>query len=206
MVTENRVASENNPWAAEINLVSTRDPAESPVSYDILQLNVLHTGHLMFPLALCSVYRTESTLTTYVICRKLFTKLIPFTLWKKNRSAVTPIRRLAPMLPEGCTRAGILPGCLSLDRGSQEAEVEFEPQVFRSLNSCSNHLGHLAPTLWSPYKMLQLDCLQTRTATLLLKILRQPTTGSALLETQEVGILREFSSTPCSTRTITART
>ncbi|KER24060.1 hypothetical protein T265_08192 [Opisthorchis viverrini] len=37
------------------------------------------------------------------------------------------------MQPEGSTRAGILPGCLSLDRGSREAEVGFEPRPFRSI-------------------------------------------------------------------------
>ncbi|KAG5452240.1 hypothetical protein CSKR_112514 [Clonorchis sinensis] len=36
------------------------------------------------------------------------------------------------MPPEGTTRAGILPGCPSLDRGSREAEVGFEPWTFRS--------------------------------------------------------------------------
>ncbi|KER25299.1 hypothetical protein T265_07234 [Opisthorchis viverrini] len=45
------------------------------------------------------------------------------------------------MPPEGSTRAGILPGCPSLDR-SRVAEVGFEP---RSVNSRSTHLGHLAP-------------------------------------------------------------
>ncbi|KER25110.1 hypothetical protein T265_07397 [Opisthorchis viverrini] len=34
---------------------------------------------------------------------------------------------LAAMLPEGSMRAGILPGCPGLDRGSREAEVGFEP-------------------------------------------------------------------------------
>ncbi|KAG5455292.1 ATP-binding cassette sub- F member 1 [Clonorchis sinensis] len=48
------------------------------------------------------------------------------------------------MPPEGGTRAGILPDCLSLDRGSQEAEVRFETRIFRSLNSRSNH-GVIAP-------------------------------------------------------------
>ncbi|KER29457.1 hypothetical protein T265_03923 [Opisthorchis viverrini] len=42
-------------------------------------------------------------------------------------SAVTPFRRLAVMPPEGRTRAGILPSCPNLDRGSPEAEVRFEP-------------------------------------------------------------------------------
>ncbi|KER24176.1 hypothetical protein T265_08112 [Opisthorchis viverrini] len=45
---------------------------------------------------------------------------------------------------EGSTRAGILPSCPSLDRGSREAEVGFKPRTFRSVGSRSNHLGHLA--------------------------------------------------------------
>ncbi|KER27383.1 hypothetical protein T265_13810, partial [Opisthorchis viverrini] len=60
-------------------------------------------------------------------------------LFKKNRSALTPFRCLASMLPEGSPRAGILSGCPSLDRGSREAEVGFEPRTFRSLTSRSNH-------------------------------------------------------------------
>ncbi|KER30320.1 hypothetical protein T265_03265 [Opisthorchis viverrini] len=51
-----------------------------------------------------------------------------------NRSAATSFRCLAAMPPEGCTRAGILPGCPSLDNGSREAEAEFEPRTFRSVN------------------------------------------------------------------------
>ncbi|KER20037.1 hypothetical protein T265_11319 [Opisthorchis viverrini] len=43
------------------------------------------------------------------------------------------------------TRAGMLSGRPSLDRGSREAEVGFEPRTFRSVNSRSNHLVHLAP-------------------------------------------------------------
>ncbi|KAG5447289.1 Heat shock cognate 71 kDa protein [Clonorchis sinensis] len=49
-----------------------------------------------------------------------------------NSSAVTPFRCLAAMPPEGSTRAEVLPGCPSLDRGSREAEVGFEPRTFRS--------------------------------------------------------------------------
>ncbi|KAG5446781.1 hypothetical protein CSKR_105550 [Clonorchis sinensis] len=52
-----------------------------------------------------------------------------------NRSAVAPFRCLAAMPPEESTSAGILPGCPSLDRGSPEAEVGFEPRTFRSVNS-----------------------------------------------------------------------
>ncbi|KER21924.1 LOW QUALITY PROTEIN: hypothetical protein T265_14977 [Opisthorchis viverrini] len=61
-----------------------------------------------------------------------------------NRSAVAFFRYLAAMPPEGSTRAGILSGCPSLDRGSREAEVGFEPRTFRSVNSRSNHLSHLS--------------------------------------------------------------
>ncbi|KER22442.1 hypothetical protein T265_09459 [Opisthorchis viverrini] len=53
----------------------------------------------------------------------------------KNLSAVTPFRCLAAMLPEGSTRAGILPGFPSLERGSREAEFGFEPQTIRLFNS-----------------------------------------------------------------------
>ncbi|KER26976.1 hypothetical protein T265_05885 [Opisthorchis viverrini] len=35
-------------------------------------------------------------------------------------------------------------GCPSLDRGSRQAEVGFESRTFRSVNSRSNHLSHLA--------------------------------------------------------------
>ncbi|KAG5445498.1 hypothetical protein CSKR_100985, partial [Clonorchis sinensis] len=62
-----------------------------------------------------------------------------------SRSAVTPFQCLASMPPEGSTRAEILPGCPSLNRGSREAEVGFEPQTLQSVNSRSNHLSHLAP-------------------------------------------------------------
>ncbi|KER26428.1 hypothetical protein T265_06342 [Opisthorchis viverrini] len=46
--------------------------------------------------------------------------------------AVAPFRCLAAMPHEGGTRARILPGSPSLDRGSREAEVEFEPRTFRN--------------------------------------------------------------------------
>ncbi|KAG5441989.1 hypothetical protein CSKR_110752 [Clonorchis sinensis] len=61
-----------------------------------------------------------------------------------NRSAVTPLRRQTAMPPEGSTRAGILPGCPSLDNESREAEIGFEPRIFRMVSSRSNHLNHLA--------------------------------------------------------------
>ncbi|KER23380.1 LOW QUALITY PROTEIN: hypothetical protein T265_14651, partial [Opisthorchis viverrini] len=59
----------------------------------------------------------------------------------EERSAVAPFRCLTAMPPEGSTRARILPGCASLDRGIRVAEVGFEPPTFRSVNSRSNHLG-----------------------------------------------------------------
>ncbi|KER25608.1 hypothetical protein T265_14176, partial [Opisthorchis viverrini] len=46
------------------------------------------------------------------------------------RSAVAPFRCLTAMPPEGCTRAGILPGCQSLDRGSREAALGFELRTY----------------------------------------------------------------------------
>ncbi|KAG5442301.1 hypothetical protein CSKR_109882 [Clonorchis sinensis] len=59
-------------------------------------------------------------------------KTAKITSEKKPRSAVTPSRCLAAMPSEGSMRAGILPGCPSLDRGSREAEVGFQPRTFRS--------------------------------------------------------------------------
>ncbi|GAA53566.1 ATP-binding cassette transporter [Clonorchis sinensis] len=56
-----------------------------------------------------------------------------------NRSAVALFRCLAAMPPEGSTRAGILPGCPSLDRGSREAEAGFEPRTFRSVRKPLAH-------------------------------------------------------------------
>ncbi|KER26165.1 LOW QUALITY PROTEIN: hypothetical protein T265_14056 [Opisthorchis viverrini] len=55
------------------------------------------------------------------------------------RSAVALFRYLAAMPPESCTRAGILPGCPSLNSGNREAEAG------PSVNSRSYHLDHLAP-------------------------------------------------------------
>ncbi|KAG5453899.1 hypothetical protein CSKR_108574, partial [Clonorchis sinensis] len=54
-------------------------------------------------------------------------------------STVAPFRCLAAMSREGSTRAGILPGCPSLDRRIREAEVGFETRTFRSVDSRSNH-------------------------------------------------------------------
>ncbi|KER22025.1 hypothetical protein T265_09779 [Opisthorchis viverrini] len=43
---------------------------------------------------------------------------------------VTPFRCLAAMSLEGSTRAGILPGCPSLDRGCREADLRLEQRAF----------------------------------------------------------------------------
>ncbi|KAG5450477.1 hypothetical protein CSKR_103765 [Clonorchis sinensis] len=51
---------------------------------------------------------------------------------KDSRSTVTLFRCLTAMPPEGSTRAGIPPGCPSLDSGSREADVRFEPGTFRT--------------------------------------------------------------------------
>ncbi|KER25612.1 LOW QUALITY PROTEIN: hypothetical protein T265_14179, partial [Opisthorchis viverrini] len=58
---------------------------------------------------------------------------------KIKRSAVAPSRCLAAMPPEGSTRAGILPGCPSLDRGSRVAEFGFEPRTFRNISAGPEH-------------------------------------------------------------------
>ncbi|KER20996.1 hypothetical protein T265_10574 [Opisthorchis viverrini] len=38
------------------------------------------------------------------------------------------------MSPKGSMKAGILPGCPSLDRGIREAEVAFEPRTSRTIS------------------------------------------------------------------------
>ncbi|KER33931.1 hypothetical protein T265_00366 [Opisthorchis viverrini] len=53
------------------------------------------------------------------------------TTFMLSNAAVTPFRCLASIPPEGSTRARILPGCPSLDTGSRETEVGFEPRTFR---------------------------------------------------------------------------
>ncbi|KER32274.1 hypothetical protein T265_01699 [Opisthorchis viverrini] len=65
---------------------------------------------------------------------------------RARHCSVAPFRCLTAIPPEGDTGAGILPGYPSLDRGSRGAEVGFEPRTFRSVNSPSNYLSHLAPS------------------------------------------------------------
>ncbi|KER34021.1 hypothetical protein T265_00210 [Opisthorchis viverrini] len=83
---------------------------------------------------------------------------------KRKRSAVASFRCLAAMPPEGSTRARILPGSPSLDRESRVAEVAFEPRTFRSVNSRSNHLGHLAPELISSAYSMAMAGFEPRTS------------------------------------------
>ncbi|KAG5454321.1 hypothetical protein CSKR_109227, partial [Clonorchis sinensis] len=127
---------------SHVDWVFTEDSSESLV-YGVVQLNVLHRGRLMFQLVRCSRYRSVFFLkeTTHKVSESDTVNL------DTNGSAVTPFRCLATTPPEGSTRAGILTGCPSLDRGSREAEVGFEPRTFRSVNSRSNHLSHRVP--WS---------------------------------------------------------
>ncbi|KER20112.1 LOW QUALITY PROTEIN: hypothetical protein T265_15390, partial [Opisthorchis viverrini] len=54
----------------------------------------------------------------------------------------TACNKIEPELDEGSTKARILPSCPSLDRGSREADVGFEPRTFRSVNSWNNRLHH----------------------------------------------------------------
>ncbi|KAG5448981.1 Arginine/serine-rich coiled-coil protein 2 [Clonorchis sinensis] len=65
---------------------------------------------------------------------------------KRNRSAVTPFRCLAAMPPEGSTRAGILRGCPSLDRGSREAEANDFQAWFASVLDRTFSSFLIAPT------------------------------------------------------------
>ncbi|KER22822.1 hypothetical protein T265_09157 [Opisthorchis viverrini] len=66
---------------------------------------------------------------------------------EKNRSAVAPFRYLTVMPPEGCSRAEILPGRPSLDRGSRVAEVGFEPWTFRSVTTGPLTTGAISPPM-----------------------------------------------------------
>ncbi|KAG5452908.1 hypothetical protein CSKR_107455 [Clonorchis sinensis] len=85
---------------------------------------------------------------------------------QRNRLAVAPFRCLAAMSFKGSTTAGILPGCPSLDRGSREAEVGFEPRTFYLaqaaetpsyviiLASLPSHLGSSTKRTTNPFAFL----------------------------------------------------
>ncbi|KER22499.1 hypothetical protein T265_14836, partial [Opisthorchis viverrini] len=76
---------------------------------------------------------------------------------------VAPFRCLAAMPPEGSTSVGVLPGCPSLDRGSREAEVGFEPRTFQFLHRTmvitAERKNAFTPELF--IRKYQLDQLQT---------------------------------------------
>ncbi|KER22241.1 hypothetical protein T265_09609 [Opisthorchis viverrini] len=76
--------------------------------------------------------------------------LLPTKSWSCYCSAVTPFMCPAAMPPEGSTRAGILPGCPSLDRESREAEFGSEPRTSRSV------VRGLNPTSASPLPLSML--------------------------------------------------
>ncbi|KER20899.1 LOW QUALITY PROTEIN: hypothetical protein T265_15223 [Opisthorchis viverrini] len=74
-----------------------------------------------------------------------------YSIIVNNRSPATSFRHFvkksfscSTMPPEGCTRAGILSGYPSLDRGSRGAEVGFEPRIFRSDPSTVVELTYLS--------------------------------------------------------------
>ncbi|KER19933.1 hypothetical protein T265_11401 [Opisthorchis viverrini] len=81
----------------------------------------------------------------------------------QSRSAVALFRCPTDKLPEGNTRAQILPGSPILDRGSQETEVGFDPQTFAlSTTTLHNNALMMSPRL--VIKRLQSHCLAQRTS------------------------------------------
>ncbi|KER26764.1 hypothetical protein T265_06046 [Opisthorchis viverrini] len=53
-------------------------------------------------------------------------------LWVRISATCSTLSMSNCQPPEGKTRAGILPGCPSLDRESRDAEVGFEPRSFQT--------------------------------------------------------------------------
>ncbi|KAG5446783.1 hypothetical protein CSKR_105547 [Clonorchis sinensis] len=92
------------------------------------------------------------------------------------RSSVTPLRWSATLAPEGSTGAGILPGCPSLDRGSRETVVGF-----------TDH-----PFIATIFEILRYMYIRNALLIRLLKILRQPTTGFALLGAHQMWCFSEY--------------
>ncbi|KER26360.1 hypothetical protein T265_06405 [Opisthorchis viverrini] len=60
-------------------------------------------------------------------------------IWEKE--SVPDKWCLVVMAPEGSTRARILPGCPSLDRGNREAKVGFEPRTIRSQGTTADEVN-----------------------------------------------------------------
>ncbi|KER31742.1 hypothetical protein T265_12926, partial [Opisthorchis viverrini] len=80
----------------QINLVFTGDSIESLV-YDVLQLNVLHTGRLMIQLARYSIYRTQrlphvSVGTIFKILQYIFIKETIHKLAENSSTAYNQFR------------------------------------------------------------------------------------------------------------------
>ncbi|KAG5443634.1 hypothetical protein CSKR_102535, partial [Clonorchis sinensis] len=90
--------------------------------------------------------------------------VVVFVLWFNGLASLRPLSAdghlnlplrafaLAAMPAQRSTRAGILPGCPSLDRGSRKVEVGFEPRTFRdpvgSVNAgASRHLRASLPVI-----------------------------------------------------------
>ncbi|KER19984.1 hypothetical protein T265_11371 [Opisthorchis viverrini] len=69
---------------------------------------------------------------------------------RKTRSVVALFRCLAAMPSKGSTRAGILPGCPSLNRGSREAEVRF-----RTTDIPISKFALWAQSKWVPHKSIE---------------------------------------------------
>ncbi|KAG5441528.1 hypothetical protein CSKR_109759 [Clonorchis sinensis] len=100
---------------------------------------------LVLPLgSMAARHRKDVTAERLFFSNSFFDRTTECLAQFRRRSAVAPFRYLTAMPPEGCTRAGILPGFSSLAKRNREAEVGFEPRTFRSVNSRSNHLDHLA--------------------------------------------------------------
>ncbi|KER31540.1 hypothetical protein T265_02192 [Opisthorchis viverrini] len=69
--------------------------------------------------------------------------------------AVTPFRCLTAILPGESTRAGILPDCPSLDRGSREVEVGFEPLTFRTVSVPNCHATRRKHDGWDTARLFK---------------------------------------------------
>ncbi|KER26349.1 hypothetical protein T265_06394 [Opisthorchis viverrini] len=136
-----------------------------------------------------------------------------------------PFRCLSVTSPERSMRARILPGCSSLERGSREAEIGFEPRTFWPVNSSSNPCATTPSNVqtarnfkqFENYTHLQINLVFMRDSTEefsaslislylcnvlligLLKIRRQPTTASVLFGAHQVASVPGFPSTLCST-------
>ncbi|KER34120.1 hypothetical protein T265_00008 [Opisthorchis viverrini] len=170
-------------WAANTKRL-TWNPAESLVCEALRQLDVLQP--------------TSSCFSRYDI-RDIATPVAPF-------------RYLVAMLPEGGTRAGILPGYPSLNKSSRNAEIGLKPRTFRSkfcqpLLRTSVGKTYINPrwTKWLEHRFTDQKFRGSNPTSAsrlpLSKFGRPgivpglPTTGFALLGTHQVGAVPELPST-----------